>query len=189
MGASRGTTPREAAASRCGVASFVGERARAFTPDSMKLRIVALGHRLPSWVGEAYADYARRMPHALSLELVELKAEPRDCGKSTEQMLAAEAKRIAAATRGFRVVALDERGQEWTTAELASALGGWRDSALDMAFVIGSADGLAESVKHDANVVIALSALTLPHGLVRIMLAEQLYRAASLLQGHPYHRE
>ena len=155
----------------------------------MKLRIVALGHRLPSWVGEAYADYARRMPRGLGLELVALKAEPRDRGKSTEQVLAAEAERIAAATRGFHVVALDERGLSWRTAELASALGGWRDSALDVAFVIGSADGLAERIKHDANVVIALSALTLPHGLVRVMLAEQLYRAASLLQGHPYHRE
>ncbi len=155
----------------------------------MKLRIVALGHRLPSWVGEAYADYAHRMPRALGLELVELKAEPRDRCKNTEQVLAAEAERIAAATRGFRVIALDERGRMWTTAELASALGNWRDSALEVAFVIGSADGLAESVKHDANVVIALSALTLPHGLVRVMLAEQLYRAASLLQGHPYHRE
>jgi len=90
----------------------------------MKLRIVALGHRLPSWVAEAYADYARRMPRALGLELVELKAEPRDRGKSTEQVLAAEAERIAAATRGFHVVALDERGLSWTTAELASALGG-----------------------------------------------------------------
>lgn len=155
----------------------------------MKLRIVALGHRLPSWVGEAYADYARRMPRGLDQELVEIKAEPRDRGKSTGQVLAAEAERIAAATRGFHVVALDERGPAWTTAELASALAGWRDSALDVAFVIGSADGLAEKVKRDANVVIALSALTLPHGLVRVMLAEQLYRAASLLQGHPYHRE
>ena len=110
MGSSRGTTSREAAASRRGLAGFAGEKARAFTSDSMKLRIVALGHRLPSWVGEAYADYARRMPRALSLELVELKAEPRDRGKSTEQVLAAEAERIAAATRGFRVIALDERG-------------------------------------------------------------------------------
>jgi len=72
---------------------------------------------------------------------------------------------------------------------LADAFSGWRDSALEVAFVIGSSDGLAESVKHDANIVIALSALTLPHGLARVMLAEQLYRAASLLQGHPYHRE
>jgi len=155
----------------------------------MKLRIVALGHRLPPWVGEAYADYARRMPRTLSLELVEIKAEPRDRGKSIEQVLTAEGERIAAATRGFHVIALDERGSSRTTTELAAELGGWRDSALDVAFVIGSADGLAEKVKRDANVVIALSALTLPHGLVRVMLAEQLYRAASLLQGHPYHRE
>jgi len=155
----------------------------------MKLRIVALGHRLPSWVAEAYADYARRMPRALSLELVELRAEPRDRGKSVEQLLALEAQRIAAATQGFHVVALDERGQMWSTTELARALGGWRDSAFDAAFVIGSADGLAESVKRGANAVISLSALTLPHGLARVILAEQLYRAASLLQGHPYHRE
>jgi 23S rRNA (pseudouridine1915-N3)-methyltransferase len=163
--------------------------ARNFRSDSMKLRIVALGHRLPPWVGEAYADYARRMPRTLSLELVEIKAEPRNRGKSIEQVLTAEGERIAAATRGFHVIALDERGSSRTTTELAAELGGWRDSALDVAFVIGSADGLAEKVKRDANVVIALSALTLPHGLVRVMLAEQLYRAASLLQGHPYHRE
>jgi 23S rRNA (pseudouridine1915-N3)-methyltransferase len=155
----------------------------------VKLRIVALGHRLPSWVGAAYAEYARRMPRGLDQELVEIKAEPRGRGKSIDQMLAAEAARIGAATRGFHVVALDERGLSWSTAELASALGRWRDSALDAAFVIGSADGLSEKLKREANVVIALSALTLPHGLVRVMLAEQLYRAASLLQGHPYHRE
>ena len=155
----------------------------------MKLRIVALGHRLPSWVAQAYADYARRMPRTVSLELVELKAEPRDRGKSVIQLLALEAQRIAAATDGFHVIALDERGQTWTTAELARAMGGWRDCALDAAFVIGSADGLADSVKRGANVVISLSALTLPHGLARVVLAEQLYRAASLLQGHPYHRE
>ena len=155
----------------------------------MKLRIVALGHRLPSWVDEAYADYARRMPRTLSLELVEIKAEPRHRGKSVGQMLAAEAERIAVATQGFSVVALDEHGSGWTTARLAAALSTWRDAALDVAFVIGSADGLEEDVKKRAHVVMALSALTLPHGLARVMLAEQLYRAASLLQGHPYHRE
>jgi 23S rRNA (pseudouridine1915-N3)-methyltransferase len=155
----------------------------------MKLRIVALGHRLPPWVSEAYADYARRMPRGLDQELVLLKAEPRGRGKTTEQVLAAESERIAVATKGFHIIALDERGRSWTTAELAAALKTWRDSALDVAFVIGSADGLAAKVKNDASAVIALSALTLPHGLVRVMLAEQLYRAASLLQGHPYHRE
>ncbi len=109
----------------------------------MKLRIVALGHKLPAWADEAYADYARRMPRGLEPELVVLKAEPRDRGKSVEQVLAAEAERIADATKGYYVVALDERGRSWTTAELAAALGKWRDSARDVAFVIGSADGLA----------------------------------------------
>ena len=155
----------------------------------MKLRVVALGHRMPAWVAAGWDDYARRMPREFALELVELKPEPRDRGKTVAQMLAAEALRIAAACKDARVVALDERGQPWTTRELADRLARWRDDARDVAFVIGSADGLAESVKRDAAAVVALSALTLPHGLVRVLVAEQLYRAASLLAGHPYHRE
>jgi 23S rRNA (pseudouridine1915-N3)-methyltransferase len=155
----------------------------------VKIRIVALGHRMPAWVAAGFDDYARRMPRELALELIELKPEPRDRGRSVEQMLAAEAKRIAAATKGLHVVALDERGERWNTARLAQALRDWRDRGLDLAFVIGSADGLAEAVKRDANVIVSLSALTLPHGLVRVLLAEQLYRATSLAKGHPYHRE
>ena len=105
------------------------------------------------------------------------------------RVLAAEAERIAAATKGFLVVALDERGEAWATSQLAEKLRGWRDDASPVAFVIGSADGLAGRIKRDANVIMALSALTLPHGLARIVLVEQIYRAASLLRGHPYHRE
>ena len=155
----------------------------------MKIRIVALGHRMPAWVTAGFDDYARRLPREFALELVELKPEPRDRGRSVEQMLDAEARRIAAASKGCHVVALDERGERCTTARLARALRDWRDRAQPVAFVIGSADGLAESVKHDANVIMSLSALTLPHGLVRVLLAEQIYRATSLARGHPYHRE
>ena len=155
----------------------------------MKLRVVALGQRLPAWVDAGWNEYARRMPPAFPLELIELKPEPRDRGKPLSQLLAAEATRIAAACRDARVVALDERGQPWTTRRLAEALGRWRDESHDVAFVIGSADGLADAVKRGAAAVVAVSALTLPHGLVRIVLAEQLYRAVSLLAGHPYHRE
>ena len=155
----------------------------------MKLRVVALGHRMPAWVTAGWDDYARRMPPDFALELVELKPEPRDRGKTVPQMLAAEAVRITAACKGARTVALDEQGQPWTTRRLAETLSTWRDEARDTAFVIGSADGLAESVKRDAHAIVALSALTLPHGLVRVLVAEQLYRAASLLSGHPYHRE
>jgi 23S rRNA (pseudouridine1915-N3)-methyltransferase len=155
----------------------------------MKLRVVALGHRMPAWIAAGWSDYARRLPREYALELVELKPEPRDRGMPVARLLGTEATRIAAACRGAQVVALDERGQPWTTRRLADALAGWRDEGRDAAFVIGSADGLAEPVRRDAAAVVALSALTLPHGLVRVIVAEQLYRAVSLLSGHPYHRE
>lgn len=155
----------------------------------MKLRIVALGHRMPSWVTQGYEDYAKRMPRELPLELVELKPEPRDRGKPVPQLLAAEAVRIRAACAESQVVALDERGAAWTTRDLAARLTRWQGEAEDVAFVIGSADGLDPALKRDAQATLALSAMTLPHGLVRVMLAEQLYRAVSLNAGHPYHRE
>ena len=154
----------------------------------MKIRIVALGHRMPVWVDAAVEDYLSRLPRDLRAELVELKPEPRDRGRSVAQMLTAEARRIAIATKGWRTIALDEHGEPWTTARLASSLGQWKDRGDSVAFVIGSADGLAPEVKHHADVLVALSALTLAHGVARVLLAEQLYRAASMLGGHPYHR-
>ncbi|MGH8798626.1 MAG: 23S rRNA (pseudouridine(1915)-N(3))-methyltransferase RlmH [Casimicrobiaceae bacterium] len=155
----------------------------------MKLRIVALAARLPAWIAAGYDEYARRLPREFALELVELKPEPRNRGRTVPQILAAEAARIGEAARGHHVVALDERGEPWTTIELGAKLVGWRDRGLAVAFVIGSADGLDPAVKRNAAAVMALSALTLPHGLARVLLAEQLYRAASMLSGHPYHRE
>lgn len=155
----------------------------------MKLRIVALGHRMPRWVSDGYDEYAKRLPREYALELVELKPEPRDRGRSVAQMLAAEASRIDDATVGFRTIALDERGTSWTTGQLAERVRQWRDGADAIAFVIGSADGLDARVKSQAAHLISLSAMTLPHGLVRVLLAEQIYRAASLLANHPYHRE
>jgi len=144
---------------------------------------------MPAWVDAGWDDYSRRLPREFALELVELKPEPRDRGKPVAQLLAAEATRIDAACRDADVVALDERGAAWTTRVLADHLARWRDDARTVAFVIGSADGLAPPVKQRATAVVALSALTLPHGLVRVLLAEQLYRAVSLLSGHPYHRD
>jgi 23S rRNA (pseudouridine1915-N3)-methyltransferase len=143
---------------------------------------------MPGWVDAGFAEYARRLPRDWALEVVELKPAARDRGKSVEQMLAAEAERIAAACAGFRSVALDERGAGWSTQELAIRMRGWQDRGHDVAFVIGSADGLHAGIKSHAAAVVALSAMTLPHGLVRVILAEQLYRAATVLAGHPYHR-
>jgi len=156
----------------------------------MKLRVVALGHRMSEWVVAGWNDYARRLPREWSLELIELKPEPRDRGKPIAQLLALEAARIGAACKDASVViALDEHGSAWTTRELARRLAQWRDEARDVAFVIGSADGLAPDVKARAAAVVSLSALTLPHGLVRVLVAEQLYRAVTLVAGHPYHRD
>ena len=144
---------------------------------------------MPGWVDAGCDDYVRRLPREFALEIVELKPEARERGRSVPQMLAAEASRIVAACAGFRIVALDERGKPWSTREFAAQLRGFRDAGDDVAFVIGSADGLDDDVKHRATAVVAVSAMTLPHGLVRVLLAEQIYRAVSLLAGHPYHRD
>ena len=155
----------------------------------MRLRIVALGQRMPAWIQAGYDQYAKRMPREYALELVEVKAAPRDRGKTVPQMLAAEAKNIQSACAEHQVIALDERGNGWTTRDFAARLARWRADNTNVAFVIGSADGLDRAFRRSAAEQLALSAMTLPHGLVRIILAEQLYRAASLVAGHPYHRE
>ncbi len=144
---------------------------------------------MPDWVNEGYADYARRVPRDWPLELVELRPENRSASRSTEQTLAAEALRVEAACSegGLRVV-LDERGAAWTTEKLAKQLAAWDSEGRRADFLIGSADGLAPKLKTKADAMWSLSAGTLPHGLVRVILAEQLYRAVSLLRGHPYHR-
>ncbi len=155
----------------------------------MKIRVVALGHRMPDWVTAGWQDYARRVPREWGLTLVELKPEPRDRRRPVAALLAAEAERIHAACREARIIALDERGTAWTTRVLADRLARWREDAQDVAFVIGSADGLDPALRREAAATVSLSALTLPHALVRVVLAEQLYRASALLSGHPYHRD
>jgi 23S rRNA (pseudouridine1915-N3)-methyltransferase len=153
----------------------------------MKLRVVALGHRMPAWVEAGYADYAKRLPREYALDLVALKPAARE--QPLARILADERRRIEAACTGHSVVALDERGAAWTTRALAERLAAWRDDRTDIAFVIGSADGLDPEFKSRATARMQLSAMTLPHGLCRVLLAEQIYRAVSLLAGHPYHRE
>jgi len=156
----------------------------------MKLIVIAVGTRLPSWVNEAYREYAKRMPPKTVLELVEIKPEARSSGKTAAQLLAAEAQRIQAALpKGARVIALDERGKELSTCGLAVQLEAWMGEKGTLAFLIGGADGLDASLKKGALMQLRLSSLTLPHGLARVLLAEQLYRAFSIIGGHPYHRE
>ena len=154
----------------------------------MKLLIVAVGQRVPDWAQTAYDDYAKRFPPELKVELKAVKTEPRG-SKTLETLYAAERERIEAAIpRGTRVVVLDERGQMLSSPEFAQKIAGWRDQARDVAFVIGSADGIDPSLRDRADLAISLGRMVWPHMLVRVMLAEQLYRAANILAGGPYHR-
>lgn len=156
----------------------------------MKLSVLAVGHRMPAWVTAGYEEYARRMPREMPLQLKELKPAQRSSAGDTARWLQTEAERInAAAPAGLLRVVLDEHGRSFPTRILAEHLERWRGDGRDVAFIIGGADGLAPELKAGAGLLWSLSPLTLPHGLVRVMLAEQLYRAASLLAGHPYHRE
>ena len=156
----------------------------------MKLWVIAVGSRMPGWVDDAFQDYARRMPRDLRIELIEVRPEPRSGGKTTAQLLEAEGGRLSRAVpRGASRVALDERGRELSTAGFAGWLAAQRRDGRDTAFLIGGADGLAPSAKGGAELLLRLSAMTLPHGLARVLLAEQLYRASSILHNHPYHRE
>lgn len=155
----------------------------------MKLGILAVGHKLPGWAADGCAEYVKRMPRELPLSLIEIKPEPRG-SKTREQLLAAEKTRLQAALQGFRrVVVLDELGADLTTVKLAQRLEGWMREGGDTAFLIGSADGIAEDLKRDADATLRLSSLTLPHAMARLILCEQLYRAVSVLKNHPYHRE
>lgn len=156
----------------------------------MKLSLLAVGHRMPAWVTAGFEEYARRMPREMPLQLKELKPAQRSSADDAARWMQTEAERInAAVPEGALRVALDEHGRSFPTRTLAEYLERWRGDGRDVAFIIGGADGLAPGIKTGAALLWSLSPLTLPHGLVRVVLAEQLYRAASMLAGHPYHRD
>ncbi len=154
----------------------------------MKLRIISVGHKMPDWVIDACAEYTKRMPRELQIEIVEIKPDKRSDIKS-EAVQEAEAKRILEAAGKDFMVACDERGLEVTTLQLAEKLKFWQTLGRDVSIVIGGADGLHANLKQRADWVWGLSKLTLPHAFVRVLLCEQLYRAHTVIQGHPYHRE
>ncbi len=155
----------------------------------MKLILAAVGQKMPDWVNAGYQEYARRLPPDSPLELREVKAEPRTGGRSATQVMQAEARRLEQVIPPqARRIALDERGRDWRTADLADAMGRWRQDGHDVAFVIGGADGLDATFKQQCHERLRLSSFTLPHGMVRVVMAEQIYRAWSLLHNHPYHR-
>jgi 23S rRNA (pseudouridine1915-N3)-methyltransferase len=155
----------------------------------MQIILAAVGQRQPAWADAAYDDFAKRFPAEARLVLKAVKAEPRG-SRSAEQMMVAEAQRLEAAVpKGVRRVVLDERGTRMTTVQLAERMEFWLGDGRDVAFFIGGPDGLPPSLKATADETLRLSDLTLPHAFVRVMLAEALYRAWTLRNGHPYHRE
>lgn len=144
---------------------------------------------MPAWVDQAWDEYAKRLPADCTLELREIKPEPRTTGKTPAQMMAAEARRIEAAIPGQAlVIALDEHGRDLRTVDLARQLQDWRGAGRDVVFLIGGPDGLDDTLKRASQTRMRLSSLTLPHPMVRVVLAEQLYRAWAITTNHPYHR-
>lgn len=155
----------------------------------MQLVIAAVGHKMPAWIEDGYGEYAKRMPPECRVVLKEIKPVDRSGGRTAETVMALERSRIESALpKGTRVVALDERGKDLTTVQLSQLLTQWQQDGRDVTFVIGGADGLDPGIKQQADMLIRISSLTLPHGMVRVLLAEQLYRAWSITQNHPYHR-
>lgn len=155
----------------------------------MQLIIAAVGHKMPAWIEIGFQEYAKRMPPECKLVLKEIKPIDRASNKNAEAVMAQERTRIEAVLpKGGRMIALDERGQDLTTMQMSQLLTQWQQQGGDVTFVIGGADGLDADLKKNADMLIRISSLTLPHGLVRVLLAEQLYRAWSITQNHPYHR-
>ena len=155
----------------------------------MKARVVAVGEKAPAWVAEGFAEYRKRLSHWLPFELVEIAPGLRGKGRDAARATADEGARVLAALpRGAHVVTLDGRGRSWSSEDLARRLEQWRQQGHDLAFLIGGPEGHAPDVLAAAHESWSLGPATLPHMLVRLVVAEQLYRAASLLANHPYHR-
>lgn len=155
----------------------------------MKLKLLAVGQKMPQWVSDGYQEYARRLPRDCSLNLIEIAPAKRGKTSQPEQWMLEESKRILShIAASDHVVALDVIGKNWSTPQLAENLAIWQQQGSDVSLVIGGPDGLDPDCLSRANQRWSLSALTLPHPLVRVLLAEQLYRAWTILQNHPYHR-
>ena len=156
----------------------------------MNITVLAVGNKMPRWVDEAVQEYAKRFGRDVQYTLKEIKPEKRGAGVNAAQGMAAEEKLILEALpdNAFLVV-LDERGKAPTSVELAQYMQRWQQDGEHVCFVIGGADGMTDALKQKARLMLRLSSLTLPHGMVRVLLTEQLYRAVSILQNHPYHRE
>ena len=155
----------------------------------MQVIIAAVGHKMPAWIATGFDEYAKRMPADCRLQLKEIKPVERSGSKTADTAMALERTRIEAVLpKGARIIALDEHGRDLTSVQLSQQLMSWQQDGRDVALVIGGADGLDAGFKAQADMLLRVSSMTLPHGMVRVLLAEQLYRAWTITQNHPYHR-
>lgn len=155
----------------------------------MRVLLIAIGQKMPAWVSAGFDEYGKRMPPHLRLELIERPASPWAARGDVSRAMREEAQALRAAVpKSARMVAMDERGSAWTTPQLSARLAEWQQDGRDLALLVGGPDGLDPPLRDEAEQRWSLSPLTLPHPLVRIVVAEQLYRAWSVLTGHPYHR-
>ena len=155
----------------------------------MRISLISVGQRMPAWVEQGFQEYAKRLPKDYALKLIEVAAYKRTKNTVTQAAMQIEGEKILAAMpKNNRLIVLDERGKLWSTLQLAEQMKTWAQSGSDVALVVGGADGLSDQVKTKADQLWSLSPLTLPHPLVRVLLAEQIYRAWSVVSNHPYHR-
>ena len=155
----------------------------------MRIQLIAVGTRMPKWVDAGFEEYVRRMPRECGIDLVEIPLAKRHKGASTPRLIASEGENILAAiAAGNLVLALDVAGQQWSTDQLAVRLGEWLESGRNLSLLVGGPDGLDTRCTSRADGLWSLSSLTLPHPLVRVLVSEQLYRAFSIIKGHPYHK-
>ena len=156
----------------------------------MHIRLLAVGDRQPTWVDDAFGIYTERFPREWKFRLDTIATVRRNKNDKSRQAMEAEGELITAKlNQTEQVVLLDERGKQLTSKSLASKLSDWQSDGQDLCFVIGGPDGVSDSVRQRADMMWSLSQLTLPHGMARALLSEQLYRAWSLQTGHPYHRD
>ncbi len=155
----------------------------------MRIHLISVGRRVPAWIDSGYREYAKRMPRECTLRLVEIEPMHRAKGAASSAAREDEGERmLKALPKGAAVVALDVGGSEWSTEDLSRQLTTWLGDGQDRALLVGGPDGLADACLARADQLWSLSRMTFPHPLVRVIVAEQIYRAWSLLQGHPYHR-
>lgn len=155
----------------------------------MQIHLIAVGNKMPGWVDEGYQTFARRLPHECNLKLHEIPAAKRGKGADINRLIRIEGDKMRTAIpKGAHCVALEVQGRSWSTEQLSERMQHWLGQGSDVALLVGGPEGLEPQLSASAHERWSLSPLTLPHPLVRIVLAEQLYRAWTILQGHPYHR-